>query len=162
MPISLFGRFSLINDRFNLHYTRWVSFKDVSAENLLQDLRSSPLLLCACCLIAVRHTSEEQAARLAPQLFQEARSLLSTGLLDVPQPFAFFRASLILSLWSTTIDQVLLGIDSWLSSGFALQHTFASDIFSHILHGTYPMSQPSKDEFSRWCVWNNLCLVHLQ
>lgn len=147
---------------FNEHYGRWVSFNDTPTEVLLQDLRrKSPLLLCACCLIAVRHTSEDLAEAIAPRLFQEAKTLLSAGLLTVPQSFAFFQASLILSLWSTTIGQVLLSIDSWLSSGFALQHSLASEMFLPIFQKINPSAHLSRESLHHLCVWNHLCLVHL-
>jgi hypothetical protein len=100
---------------------------------------------------------------LAPRLFQEAKSLLSAGLLDVPQSIEFFQAAVILSMWSTTIGQTPLSIDSWLLSGFALQHSLASEVFAPLVAGNRSQSGSlSKSELDRWCVWNHLCLVHLQ
>lgn len=146
------------------HYGRWVAFQEtISPKVLLVEVRKSPLLLCTCCLIAVRHTTEENAAKLAPILFQEAKSLLSTALLVVPQSMAFFQAALILSLWSTTVGQAVMSIDSWLLSGFVLQHCFSSDLFASVTNTT--QSQPSpltRQQVSRWFIWNHLCVVHLQ
>lgn len=154
--------FVLIVTRFHEHYGRWVYFNsNPTSDSLLAEVRKSPLLLCACCLIAIRHTSEEVASRLAPQLFKEASSLLSAALLVVPQSTSFFQAALILSQWSTTIGQVPLSIDSWLLSGFALQHCHSTDLFSPVLHKTKPSSM-TRLELNRWCIWNHLCLVHLQ
>jgi hypothetical protein len=145
---------------FHENYGRWVSF-DASAPitRLLEDVRKSPLLLTACCLIAVRHVSQELASRLAPKLFQDAKLLLSRAMLSVPQPLEFFQASLVLSLWSTTIGQLPLGIDSWLLSGFALQHSIASGLFPFArgIRSTTLKQQ----ELDRLCIWNHLCLVHL-
>jgi hypothetical protein len=145
------------------HYGRWVTFQETSSpsESLLAEVRSSPLLLCTCCLIAVRHTTDENASRLAPLLFQEAKSLLSRALLIVPQSVAFFQAALILSLWSTTIGQAVMSIDSWLLSGFALQHCLSSDLFAPIIN-TAQLSPLSRQEVDRWFLWNHLCVVHLQ
>lgn len=151
--------------RFQEHYGRWVSFSEtIPPATLLTEVRKSPLLLCACCLIAVRHTTQESASSLAPRLFQEAKALLSGSLLNVPQSIEFFRAAVVLSMWSTTIGQTPLSIDSWLLSGFALQHSLASEIFSDVTsgNGTRGSGSLRKSELDRWCIWNHLCLVHLQ
>jgi hypothetical protein len=154
--------FILTGIRFSDHYGRWVYFNTKSSSgNLLAEVRKSPLLLCACCLIAIRHTSQEAASRLAPQLFKEASTLLSNALLVVPQSIYFFQAALILSQWSTTIGEVPLSIDSWLLSGFALQHCFSTNLFEHVMSKSKP-SLLSRLELDRWCIWNHLCLVHLQ
>jgi hypothetical protein len=152
----------LIKIRFQEHYGRWVLFNEtVSPETLLAQMRVSPLLLCACCLIAVRHTTQESASNIAPRLFQEAKALLTSSLLNVPQSIEFFRAAVLLSMWSTTIGQTPLSIDSWLLSGFALQHSLASDVFAPVTRGSHAASL-SRSELDRWCIWNHLCLVHLQ
>ena len=144
---------------FQENYGRWVSFSPSSPiARLLEDVRKSPLLMSACCLIAVRHTSQELASRLAPKLFQEAKTLLSLAMLNVPQPIEFFQASLVLSLWSTTIGQIPLGMDSWLLSGFALQHSVASGLFAPSTN----RPQLSEESLDHLCVWNHLCLAHLQ
>jgi hypothetical protein len=154
----------LIICRFQEHYGRWISFNPTSsADTLLTEVRASPLLLCACCLIAIRHTSQDSASTLTPRLFQEAKALLSANLLDVPQSIEFFQAAVILSMWSTTIGQTPLSIDSWLLSGFALQHSLASDVFAPGIRESGEQAvNLSKGELDRWCVWNHLCLVHLQ
>lgn len=97
--------------------------------------------------------------RLAPVLFNEAKSLLSAALLSSPQPIEFFQSALILSMWSTTIARVPLRLDSWLLSGFALQHSIATKLFSTstVNNG----SGSSKQGLDRLCVWNHICLVHL-
>jgi hypothetical protein len=146
---------------FQENYGRWVQFNPAaSMTSLLEDVRTSPLLLCACCLIAVRHTTQSLASQLAPKLFREARTLLSAAMLVVPQPIEFFQASLVLSLWSTSIGQIPLTIDSWLLSGFALQHSIASPVFS-LGADTSPHTF-GKRELDHLCLWNHLCLVHLQ
>jgi hypothetical protein len=112
-------------------------------------------------LIAVRHTTQTLALSLAPQLFQEAKARLSTALLEVPHSIEFFQAALVLSMWSTTIGQTPLSIDSWLVSGFALQHSLASDVFAPIIAPPRSTSL-DKRELDNWCLWNHICLVHLQ
>lgn len=148
--------------RFQEHYGRWVAFNAISSQaSLLEEVRRSPLLLCSCCLIAIRHTARELAPILTSQLFQEAKSLLASALLQVPQSIEFFQAILILSMWSTTIGQSPLSIDSWLISGIALQHCVATDTFAQITN-TAQAASLSKYELDRWCIWNHICLVHLQ
>lgn len=98
---------------------------------------------------------------LAAQLFQEAKALLSSTLLNIPQSIEFFQAAVILSMWSTTIGQTPLSIDSWLLSGFALQQTLASEIFTPVVDFKHSGSL-SKSELDRRRLWNHLCLVHLQ
>jgi hypothetical protein len=129
---------------------------------LLNRISKSSLLLCACCLIAVRHTTQDLALRLAPLLFKEAKSLLSTSLLAVPQTIEFFQAAIVLSLWSTTIGQVPLGIDSWLLTGFALQHCLASSLFEPVLQNDPDSMCYGKHQVDIWRTWNHLCLAHLQ
>jgi hypothetical protein len=147
----------LIVTRFQKHYGRWVSFTATS----LSEVRKSALMLCACCLIAVRHTTQERALVLAPQLFLEAKALLSNTMLEVPQSIEFFQSAVILSMWSTTIGQTPLSIDSWLLSGFALQHSLASELFALMRSPDHPGSL-NKSGHDRWCIWNHLCLAHLQ
>lgn len=124
-------------------------------------MRKSPILFCACCLIAVRHTSEELAASLAPKLYEYARSLVSSTLLTASQPIEFFQATLILCMWSTTVGQVPLSIDSWLLSGFALQHSQSSPLFTTATSQTQPQGEMDEKTFDRCCLWNHLCLAHL-
>ncbi|KAF2831243.1 hypothetical protein CC86DRAFT_136873 [Ophiobolus disseminans] len=145
---------------FQAHYARWVSFdKTTPTAVLLENVRKYPLLLTACCLIAVRHSSHESALHLAPLLFKEAKSLLSIALLSTPQPIEFFQGALILSMWSTTIAKVPLSFDSWLLSGFGLQHSIATTLFnSSMINSGSGCSKPALD---RLCVWNHICLVHL-
>jgi hypothetical protein len=97
--------------------------------------------------------------RLAPVLFEEAKSSLSTGLLSAPQPLEFFQGALILSMWSTTIAKVPLSVDSWLLSGFALQHSIATTLFNSLAINNG--SGATKIALDRMCVWNHVCLVHL-
>ncbi|EXJ83146.1 hypothetical protein A1O1_06765 [Capronia coronata CBS 617.96] len=166
MPLSVSHAFllsnaRLIDTRFHIHYGRWVRFaEDTSTPALLVQVRRSPLLLCSIFLIAVRHTTQELADQLAPLLFEEARRLVSSALLDTPQPVEFFQAALVLSLWSTTIGQTPLSIDSWLLTGYALQQGLASSHFSGILH---PEKEPNNTaDLDAWCLWNHICIAHLQ
>ena len=143
------------------HYGRWICLQESLDASSLAALRKSPVLLCACCLIAVRHTTQEYAANIAPQLFSYAKTLLSRSLLITPQTIEFYQASIILSLWSTTVGEELLSIDSWLITGFVLQHASSSDLFSHI--GSVAITKtPSTHEITKWKLWNHLCLTHLQ
>ncbi|KJK67283.1 hypothetical protein P875_00117325 [Aspergillus parasiticus SU-1] len=144
------------------HYGRWVLFDPESdPKALLGKVNRSPLLFSACCLIAVRHTTESLATTLAPRLYQSARSLISTALLVSPQPIEFFQAAIVLSLWSTTVGQVPLSIDSWLLSGFALQHCQSSPLFDAV-NTANSHAQLTKTTLDNWCIWNHLCLSHLQ
>ncbi|KAL4966303.1 uncharacterized protein BDV14DRAFT_208290 [Aspergillus stella-maris] len=147
---------------FSENYGRWVLFDpEESLDTLLHRVRKSPLLLCACCLIAVRHTSQDIAAGLAPKLFDSARSLVQNALLVSPQPIEFFQAILVLCMWSTTVGQVPLGIDSWLLSGFALQHCQSSSLFSAVTNPSTTQSKADRNTLDRWLLWNHICLVHL-
>lgn len=66
----------------------------------------------------------------------------------------------MLSMWSTTVGQVPLSIDSWLLSGFSLQHSQSSPLFDPV-NNAGPTTQLSKTTLDDWCLWNHLCLVHL-
>lgn len=118
-------------------------------------------MFCACCLIAVRHTSEELAANLAPKLYECAQSFVSSTLLVAPQPIEFFQATLILCMWSTTVGQVPLSIDSWLLSGFALQHCQSSPLFTMVTSQAQQPAKMDEQALDRSCLWNHLCLAHL-
>ncbi|KAL2857202.1 hypothetical protein BJY01DRAFT_231194 [Aspergillus pseudoustus] len=147
---------------FQEHYGRWVLFDpDEDPKDLLGQITRSPLLFSACCLIAVRHTSQDLAATLAPKLYECARALVQSALLVSPQPLEFFQAALILCMWSTTVGQVPLSIDSWLLSGFALQHCQSSSLFSAVVSPATSTSGLSRDILDRWFLWNHICLVHL-
>ena len=124
-------------------------------------MRRSPLLFCACCLIAVRHTSEELAASLAPKLYECARTFISGTLLTAPQSIDFFQAALILCMWSTTVGQVPLGIDSWLLSGFALQHSQSSPLFAVVTSQAQAPTKMDERTLDLHCLWNHICLAHL-
>ncbi|KAJ5984949.1 hypothetical protein N7499_008793 [Penicillium canescens] len=144
------------------YYGRWVLFDpDCEPAELLRRVKKSPLLFCACSLIAVRHTSEDLAVSLAPKLYEHARSLASTTLLIAPQPIEFFQAALILSMWSTTVGQVPLSIDSWLLSGFALQHSQSSPLFTVVTTQSHPPNRLDEATMDRCYLWNHLCLAHM-
>jgi hypothetical protein len=99
---------------------------------------------------------------LAPRFFDEAKSLLSAGLLIVPQTVDFFQATLILGMWSTTIGQVPMSVDSWLMSGFALQQALAAgEVFRPLFGPNYPNGL-NKMDLDRMYIYNHLCLLHLQ
>jgi hypothetical protein len=129
-----------------------------SSDDVLRAVRPSPFLFAACCLIAVRHTNSDLAFGLAPKLFDKSKSLLSAALLSTPQSTDFFQAALILCMWSTTVGQIPLSIDSWLVSGFAIQHCLSNDMFSSILDSH---SHLNKQDYGLLKLWNHLCLVHL-
>jgi len=109
----------------------------------------------------VRHTSQDIAASLAPKLYENARSLIQSALLISPQPIEFFQAVIILCMWSTTVGQVPLSIDSWLLSGFALQHCQSSSLFSVVTNPSSAASEIDKSALNIWFLWNHICLVHL-
>ncbi|KAJ5166418.1 uncharacterized protein N7482_005199 [Penicillium canariense] len=144
------------------YYGRWIIFDpEGDPVALLPRVRRSPILFCACCLIAVRHTSEGLAASLAPKLYECVRSLVSSMLLTAPQSIDFFQATLILCMWSTTVGQVPLSIDSWLLSGFALQHSQSSSLFAAITSQSQPHTKMDEKTLDHFCLWNHLCLAHL-
>ncbi|EFY94804.2 Zn(2)-C6 fungal-type DNA-binding domain protein [Metarhizium robertsii ARSEF 23] len=146
---------------FHVYYGRWVKFsEDLSSEALLPQVRHSPLLLCSLFLIAVRHTTDQLADQLAPRLFQEAKRLLSASLLTVPQGIEFYQSIVILSLWSTTIGQVPLSVDSWMITGYALQQAMASPFFIDAFQCT-TAAPVTKAHCDAWCLWTHLTLAHL-
>lgn len=55
----------------------------------------------------------------------------------------------------------MLSIDSWLVSGFALQHCLSSDLFAMVTD-TARDSALGRGEIRRAFIWNHLCLAHLQ
>lgn len=87
--------------------------------------------------------------------------LVTSSLLIVPQPTEYFQAVLILSLWSTTIGQVPLSVDSWLLTGYALQQAMASPEFVEVLRAS-SKAPAERSRIDAWCLWNHLCLAHLQ
>ncbi|CAL5868598.1 uncharacterized protein PFLUO_LOCUS2825 [Penicillium psychrofluorescens] len=144
------------------YYGRWILYELQDDPNIiLKRVNKSSLLFCACCLIAVRHTSEDLAASLAPRLYECARSLVSTNILVSPQPIEFFQGTLILCMWSTTVGQVPLSIDSWLLSGFALQHCQSSPLFTVATTQSNPPAKLDDATTDRCYLWNHLCLAHL-
>lgn len=147
---------------FHTHYGRWTRFpEDITVKELLPIVRKSPLLICSIFLIAVRHTTQDLADQLAPKLFEESKRLITASLLEVPQTIEFFQAVLILSFWSTTVGQVPLSIDSWLLTGYAIQQALASPCFAEVMRSS--SYQPTDNVvFDAWCLWNHLCVVHLQ
>ncbi|KAF7185505.1 putative transcriptional regulatory protein [Pseudocercospora fuligena] len=147
-------------DLFRAHYRRWVALRENRDTEADLDFTGSPLLLCACCLIAVRHWDSLKAGETAAILFTEAKKLLQVQLLEAPQGLAFFQAVLILSLWSTTIGQKPLSIDSWLTSGFAIQHGKASDVFKDAEYSSSLESEYTST-VGKLLLWSRLCLAHL-
>lgn len=151
---------TLTFQRFRLHYGRWVAFDEsMPTRELLVYTRQFPLLLCSICLVAVRQANQQLASTLAPVLFNEAKDLLLASLLVFPQRLEFFQASLILSLWSTTIGQVPLSLDSWLLSGYTLQQASANPAFAAV-HSSSPLGD--RDQLRNQYIWTHLCLAHLQ
>ncbi|KAJ6785329.1 hypothetical protein PWT90_02596 [Aphanocladium album] len=97
-----------------LHYGRLIRLsQDMPVDRLRLYVRRSPLLLCSVLLIAVRHTTDQLAEKITPRLLEQVRRWLGSELLIVPQPGHFFQAVIVVSLWSITIGQAPLGIDSW-------------------------------------------------
>jgi hypothetical protein len=133
-------------------------------EILLPKLCNSNLLLSAICLIAIRHTRLDLATRIAPVLFKSVKSDLATTLFKTPQELEYFQATLILCMWSTSAGQTPLSLDSWLLSGFAIQHAFSSDIFKPVAGAGSRNRPPQSDKrlYKLWSIWNHICLVHLQ
>jgi hypothetical protein len=147
--------------RFQTHYGRWILLPLGTATGVLSShIAHTPLLLCSIYLIAVRHTTQELANALAPQLFQEVRTLLASALLITPQTEEFFQAVIVLSLWSTTIGQVPLSIDGWLITSYALQQGLVSPAFAEA--SGRAMRPSSSTDTSKQHLWVNLCLAHLQ
>lgn len=148
--------------RFQEHYGRWIKLsEDEPIDQALAEVRKTPLLLCSIALIAVRHTTQDQADSLAPKLFLEAKRLVSAALITVPQSMGSIQAAIILSLWSTTVDRVPMGIDSWILTGYSLQQARVSVDFAEIQdHQQRPSD--ARAVFKAWCIWNHLVLSHLQ
>lgn len=73
----------------------------------------------------------------------------------------FFQAVLILGLWSTTIGQVPMSVDSWLLTGYALQQAMASPKFVEVFQSSSD-NLAATCRIDAWCLWNHLCLAHLQ
>jgi hypothetical protein len=146
--------------RFHTHYGRWIRLPvDISVTALLSRTRQSPLLLCSMFLIAVRHTRDDLSDALAPKLFQEATRLVQQAMLIAPQTLEFFQATIILSLWSTTIGQFPMSIDGWLLTSHAIMQASASPIFASIT----PPSRPNfGTDLDQVYIWNHLCVAHLQ
>jgi hypothetical protein len=103
----------------------------------------------------------DAAKALAPVLFEISKSLLSSALLVTPQRLEFFQAVIVLCMWSTTVGQNPLSIDSWLITGFALQHCFSTKLFQPIVGASTAVSQ-SRQFLDRLRIFNHLLLIHLQ
>ncbi|RMY79249.1 hypothetical protein D0862_13212 [Hortaea werneckii] len=140
---------------FRTRYGRWIGIKESDDETWNMRTVRYPLLFTACCLVATRHSSEHVPHSEADRLFFQAKDELSASLLQTRQPLAFFQAVLILSLWSTTAGQQPLSLDSWLITGYALQHSLAPAVFQSLNNRT------AKEQFAALSVRNHLCLSHL-
>ena len=94
---------------FQEHYGRWVAFDEfVPVEVLMRQVRKSSLLLCSVCLIAVRHTTQELALRLAPTLFNEAKSLAFYQSSHCPSirrvlPIRHYSEHVVYNDWTSTL-----------------------------------------------------------
>jgi len=122
----------------------------------------SRLLLYSVLLIAVRHKTQELADQLAPKLFHEVRRLLQQAMLAADQPIEFFQAVVILSLWSSTIGQRPLSIDSWLLTSHAFVQATSSPAIAHILQPSYQRATSRECDLDVIYIWNHLCVAHLQ
>lgn len=145
---------------FRANYRRWIALREQDQNGSDLGLEYSPLLLCACCLIAVRHWTTERAKNTAPLLFDEAKVLLSQQLLQASQPLSFFQGILVLSLWSTTVGQKPLSIDSWLITGYAIQHANASNVFEESKFSS-SLDSEFGSTIGKLLLWNRICLAHL-
>jgi hypothetical protein len=136
----------------------------MTSQRLLQRVSDSPLLLCSILLIAVRHADDDLARTAAPVLLSEAQRLLSVSLLTVNEFLSFFQAILILSLWSTTVGQVPVSMDGWLITSYAINHALANFMFIRTLSRRTdpPATLAAQDDLDVYCIWNHLCLAHLQ
>ncbi|GAB1726283.1 hypothetical protein NU195Hw_g4532t1 [Hortaea werneckii] len=146
---------NMLLSTFRTHYGRWIGIKETGEEIWDINTVRHPLLFTSCCLIATRHSSEPHPHPEANRLFLQAKDELSGSLLEIRQPLAFFQAVLILSLWSTTAGQKPLSLDSWLITGYALQHSLASAIFQG------RDDRMASGQFAASSVRNHLCLSHL-
>ncbi|KAI7247292.1 hypothetical protein KC352_g13804 [Hortaea werneckii] len=146
---------NMLLSTFKTRYGRWIGINESDDETWNMRTVRHPLLFTASCLVATRHSSEYGPHPEADRLFFQAKDELSASLLRIQQPLAFFQAVLILSLWSTTAGQQPLSLDSWLITGYALQHSLASAVFQGLNNRTANCS------FAAWSVRNHLCLSHL-
>ncbi|KAG9708926.1 MFS general substrate transporter, partial [Aureobasidium melanogenum] len=142
---------------FQQHYGRWLSVAETNTPSTGLGTVRDPLLLCAICLVASRH-SLIQIDAIA--LFAEVRSLLGDNLQQPQRPLAFFQASLVLSLWSSAFGPPLTSPDAWLVTGMALQQGMVSDVIKDVAMGNI---RDMKDaaRLNLLYLWNHLCLSHL-
>lgn len=142
--------------RFRQHCGRWIAVDETTDEPLQIE---SPLLRCACCLIALRHSNSNSSPDLATSLFAEAKAMLGEQLMTARGDVEFFQAVLILSLWSTTIGQEPFSVDSWLITGIAIQHDIAlrASGGSHVTMSAIDAHRAPVQAG----VWTHLCLSHL-
>lgn len=145
---------------FRQHYRRWIALRENDHAGPELQISNSPLLLCACCLIAIRHWNSERAREIVDVLYYEAKTLLSQRLLQAPQSLAFFQAVLILSFWSSTVGQRPLSMDAWLISGYAIQQGSVSDVFRETAYSS-SLDSEYGSTIGKLLLWNRLCLAHL-
>lgn len=86
--------------------------------------------------------------------------LLASSLLITPQTEDFFKAVIVLCLWSSTIGQVPLSIDGWLITSYAVQQAATSPGFAEIT--TPSISRATNTSAKEQYIWLHLCLAHLQ
>ena len=86
---------------------------------------------------------------------------MQQSMLVVPQSMAFFQSVILLSLWSTTIGQSPLGIDSWLLTSHAIVQATSTPVLSKVLRRDQELPAGESD-IDAWCIWNHLCVAHLQ
>lgn len=111
----------------------------------------------------MRHTADEYATSLAHRLFRETQSLIGNSLLTVAQSIEVFQSILVLSLWSTTIGQRPLAVDGWLLTSYAIHQAQVCPIFQEVLRQPLrPRPLEENSHINAWCIWNHLCLAHLQ
>lgn len=119
----------------------------------------SNLLQCSVYLIVIRHSTEVDI-ELAAAFLSETKRLLGQSLLSVIDTLDTFRALLILSMWSTSVGGEPLGVDGWLLTSYAIHHGKLSPVFAEV----FQRSSRSLDDshVDAWCIWNHICVAHLQ
>lgn len=140
-------------DIFQKHYGRWIAISEGENDTFTVESIDSALLLCSCCLIAVRHSNEQY--HKSSTLFAEARSLLGDSVFNASHSIEFFQAIVLLSLWPTSSGGQLLSMDPWLLTGIAFQHATVSNVGGICLD----INKPGASVGVR--VWNHICLSHL-
>lgn len=122
-------------------------------------MATSNLLQCSIYVIVIRHSTLVDSD-LAAALLSETKRLLGQSLLSVIDSLDTFRALLILSMWSTSVGGEPLGIDGWLLTSYAIHHGKISPIFAEVFKRSDRILELA--QMDAWCIWNHICVAHLQ